>query len=133
MINCESKVFDNVASALRSKFDDIYIIGVEISDVPPRFPAVSIVQTQNEVNTSGSTFEHVENVASEEYKIEVCSNLESPKEAKEQIIEIISIIDGVMGGLYYVRSFCQPIPNADTKYTRRIARYKNTTVTEEDM
>lgn len=128
MIDYESEVFDAVATALRDKFDGIYVIGVELSDAPSQFPAVSFVQTGNEVNTMYSTFDSVENVATEEYKAEVYSNLESPKEAKAQTKEITAVIDGVMSGLFYIRTFCQPIPNADTKYTRRVARYKKSNV-----
>lgn len=128
MIDYEEIVFDAVAAALRARYNDIYVIGVELSDVPPRFPAVSFVQKNNETNKKYSTFECVENVASEEYEANVYSNLESTKEAKAQTKEIVEVIDEVMLGLYYPRTFCQPIPNADTRYTRRVARYKKTNV-----
>ena len=128
MIDYEEIVFEAIATALRNRIEGIYVIGVELSDVPPQFPAVSVVQKQNEANTKYSTFDNVENVASEEYEINAFSNLESSKAAKEQTKEIIAVIDGVMSDLFYIRSFCQPIPNADTKYTRRVARYKKTNV-----
>jgi hypothetical protein len=128
MIDHEEEVFDAVSAALRDNFEGIYIIGVELSDEPPRFPAVSFVLKNSEVNRQGSTFESVQNVASEEYETQIYSNLETPKEAKKQTKEILSVIDGVMSDLFYIRSFSQPIPTADTKYTRRVARYKNTNI-----
>lgn len=128
MIDNEQLVYDEVSTALRTAFDGIHIVGVEITDTPPQFPAVSITQSDSSVNGRYSTFEKVDNVAEEEYKFEVCSNLESPKEAKEQTKNIIAVIDGVMSDLFYIRSFCQPIPNADSKITRRVARYKKTDV-----
>lgn len=128
MIDHEEEVFDAVSTALRNEFESIYVIGVELSDEPPRFPAVSFVLKNNEVNARGSTFESVQNVASEEYETQIYSNLESPKEAKSETKEILAVIDGVMSDLFYIRSFSQSIPNADTKYTRRIARYKNTNI-----
>lgn len=128
MIDYEDIVFSSVADELRKQFSDIYIIGTEWSDAPPRFPAVSVVQIGNEVNEKYSTFDSVENVASEEYKFEVCSNLESARSAKQQTKDIVSVIDGVMNGLSYPRVFCQPIPSADDKISRRVARYKKTNV-----
>lgn len=133
MIDCEDIVFERVSSALRDRFDGIFITGVELTDVPPQFPATSIVQTNSEVNKRYSTFDSVENVDSEEYKFDVCSNLEGQKAAKDQTKEIIAVIDGVMCDLYYIRTFCQPIPSADNKYTRRVARYIKTNITQEDL
>lgn len=128
MIDNEQLVYDEVSTALRAAFDSIFIVGAEITDAPPQFPAVSIVKKNSGVNTKYSTFESVENVASEEYEFGIFSNLENQKEAKLQTKEILAVINGVMCDLYYIRSFCQPIPNADRKYTRNIARYKKTDV-----
>ena len=128
MIDNEQLVYDEVSKALRDAFDGIFIAGVEITYAPPQFPAVAIVKKNSEVNKSYSTFEYVENVASEEYEFGVFSNLESQKDAKQQVKNIIAVIDGVMCDLFYIRSFCQPIPNVDRKYTRLVARYIKTNV-----
>ena len=128
MIDNEQLVYDKVSAALRAKFDIIFIIGVEITDTPPQFPATSIIQSNSSVNGRYSTFEKVDNVAEEEYKFDVYSNLESQKDAKQQTKDILAVIDGVMCELFYIRSFCQPIPTADKKSTRLVARYKKTDV-----
>lgn len=128
MIDNEQLVYDEVSTALRDAFDGVFITGVEITDAPPQFPAVAIVKRNSEVNKRYSTFGYVENVASEEYEFGVFSNLESQKDAKQQTKDIIAIINGVMCDLFYIRSFCQPIPNADRKYTRLVARYKKSNV-----
>ena len=129
MIDNEDVVYDAATSALRRAFDGIFITGVEITDTPPQFPAVSIVKKNSGVNEKYSTFENVENVAIEEYEFGIHSNLDSQKEAKEQTKSILAVINGVMcDDLFYIRSFCRPIPNADTKYTRHVARYKKTDV-----
>lgn len=133
MIDCEEIVYERVSSALRAKFKPIFITGVELTDVPPKFPAASIVQTNSEVNKRYSTFDNVENVASEEYKFDVYSNLTEQKRAKQQTKDIIAVIDGVMSDLHYIRTFCQPIPSADSKYTRHVARYIKTNITQEDL
>ena len=128
MIDNEQLVYDSVSTALRAAFDGIFIIGVEMTDTPPQFPAVSIVQLNSSVNGRYSTFQKVDNVVEEEYKFDICSNLEDQKDAKHQTKEIFAVIDGVMSELFYIRSFSQPIPNADSKFTRHVARYKKTDV-----
>lgn len=128
MIDNEQIVYDEVSAALRNVFNGIFITGVEITDTPPQFPAVSIVKKSSAVNERGSTFESIENVVSEEYEFGIYSNLESQKDAKSQAKEILAVINGVMCDLFYIRSFSQPIPNADSKFTRHVARYKNTNV-----
>lgn len=131
MINHETMVFDAVSAALRDAFDVIFISGVELVDTPPQFPAVSIVQTNNEVNMRGSTFEHIENAAIETYTFNIFSNLESLRDAKNQIQTIAEVIDEVMSGLFYPRIFSQPVANADAKISRRIVRYTKNDVTME--
>ena len=131
MIDNEDVVYDHTSAALRKAFDGIFITGVEITDTPPRFPAVYIVKKNSGVNARYSTFDSVENVATEEYEFGAFSNLEEQREAKRQAKEIIAVIDGVMCDLFYIRSFCQPIPSADAKITRHIARYRKTNVTQE--
>lgn len=128
MIDNEQLVYDEVSTALRTAFDGIFIIGAEITDAPPQFPAVSIVLKSSAINERYSTFEYVENVVAEEYEFGVHSNLEDLKAAKDQTKAIMEVINEIMCGLYYIRTFCQPLPGADTKYTRRVARYKKTNV-----
>ena len=129
MIDNEDIVYDAVSTALRSAFNGIFITGVEITDTPPQFPAVSVVQKNSGANERYSTFENVENVASELYEFGIHSNLESQSEAKKQTKDILAVINGVMcDSLFYIRSFCQPIPSADSKISRLIARYKKTNI-----
>ena len=128
MIDDEQVIYEEVSRALRKRFEGITITGVEIVGTPPRFPAVSIVLKNSEVNTKYSTFESVENAARAEYEVNVYSNLVSEKKAKQQTKDIVAVIDGVMSSFFYIRSFNQPIPSADTGNTRRVARYKNANV-----
>lgn len=128
MIDHEDMIYNAVSTAVRRAFGGIFITGVEITDTPPQFPALSITQSNSTANERYSTFEKVDNVDSEEYKFDVYSNLESQREAKQQTKDIIAVIDGVMSDFFYIRSFCQPIPGVDPKNTRRVARYKNNNV-----
>ena len=127
MIDKETEIFNAVAAALRKHFNDIYVIGAEISSAPPKFPAVSFVQTNNAVRGAFSTFDSLENVVSEDYKAEVYSNLETSKEAQTK--EITSVISYVMSSLGYERTFCEVVPNNDSTINRRMSRYrKNNTI-----
>ena len=126
MIDKETEIFKAVASALRSKIKGIYVIGAEMSPTPPKFPAVSFVQTNNATKTEYSTFDSLENVITEDYKAEVFSNLEKGKEAQTK--EITSIISDVMSKYDYVRTFCEVVPNADSTINRRMSRYRKNNV-----
>ena len=126
MIDKETEIFKVVSKELRNKFNGIYVIGAEMSDAPPRFPAVSFVQTNNAVKTEYSTFLSLENVVGEDYKAEVFSNIEKGKEAQTK--EISSVISDVMRDLGYERTFCEIVPNTDATINRRMSRYRKNNV-----
>ena len=126
MIDKENEIFKAVSTALRKKIKGIYVIGAEMSPTPPKFPAVSFVQTNNSTKTEHSTFDSLENVVTEDYKAEVFSNLEKGKETQTK--EITSIISDVMSGLGYVRTFCEVVPNTDSTINRRMSRYRKNNV-----
>ena len=126
MIDKESEIFSAAAKALRLKYKSIYVIGTELTSTPPKFPAVSLVQSNNSVRAEYATFDSLENVAREDYKVEVFSNLEKGKEAQTK--EITSVISDVMRSLGYERTFCQPIANGDPTIARRVSRYTKNNV-----
>ena len=126
MIDKGNEVFEAVASALRQKIKSIYVIGAEMSPTPPKFPAVSFLQTNNVTKTEYSTFYSLENVVTEDYKAEVYSNLEKGKEVQTK--EITNIISDVMSELGYVRTFCEIVPNTDATINRRMSRYRKNNV-----
>ena len=121
MIDKEFEVFEYVATRLRKKHKTIYVVGTELTDTPPKFPAVSLVQTNNTVKTEHSTFDSLENVVREDYKAEVFSNLDVGKE--KQTKEITMDISDYMTELGYERTFCEVIPNGDSNISRRMSRY----------
>lgn len=128
MVDKEDELFAVIAKELRKKFDGIYIIGKQLSSEPPRFPAVSIIQENNIVNTRYSTFDEMENVAHIAQYIEIYSN---DKEQKEEICKSISLaIDNVLKTHGYCRMLNQPMVNADDTIARRIMRYKKENETQ---
>jgi hypothetical protein len=126
LIDKENEIFKAVSTALRKKIKSIYVIGAEMSPTPPKFPAVSFIQTNNDIKNEYATFDSLENVVGEDYKAEVYSNLEKGKEAQTK--EITSIISDVMSGLGYVRTFCEVVPNTDSTINRRMSRYRKNNV-----
>ena len=126
MIDKETEIFKAVATALRNKIKGIYVIGAEMSPTPPKFPAVSFIQTNSSIKTEHSTFSSLENVVAEDYKAEVFSNLEQGKEAETK--EITKIISDVLGGFGYIRTFCEVVPNTDSTINRRMSRYRKNNV-----
>lgn len=126
MIDKEQEIFDTVASKLRVKFEGIYVVGTELTTTPPRFPAVSIIQTNNSVRGEYSTFERLENVVKEDYKAEVYSNLEMGKEAQTK--KITTEISDIMHSLGYERTFCEPVANLDATIARRVSRFAKNNV-----
>ena len=126
MIDKENEIFKAVSTTLRKQIKGIYVIGAEISSAPPKFPAVSFVQTNNTAKTEHSTFDSIENVVTEDYKVEVYSNLEKGKETQTK--EITNIISDIMSGLGYARTFCEVVPNTDSTINRRMSRYRKNNV-----
>ncbi len=127
MIDKENEVFQAVAAGLRKKYKGIYVVGTELITAPPRFPAVSLIQTNNSIRTEYATFDRLENVVKEDYKAEVYSNLETGKEAQTK--EITTEISDIMNSLGYERTFCEPVANLDATISRRVSRFVKNNVT----
>lgn len=126
MIDKEPEIFTVIAEKLRYEFPGIYVVGTELTTTPPKFPSVSLVQTNNSNKSEYSTFNSLENVVREDYKAEVFSNLEKGKEAQTK--EITKVISDVMCELEYERTFCEMIPNNDATICRRMSRYAKNNV-----
>ena len=126
MIDKEKEIFNAVASTLRKKYKGIYVIGSDLSSNPSKFPAVSFTQTNSAIRENYSTFSALENVVQEDYKAEVISNLTEGKET--QCKDITATISDVMATFGYVRTFSEPMLNADPTIARRISRYRKSNV-----
>ena len=131
MIDNERYIFNKVATALRKEYDVIYITDTEITDTPPKFPAVSVIMTNNTVTSGYVTFGKLEIVVNEEYKIEIFSNL-SDGYGRDEIKGILETVNAVMTDENAFRTFSEPIFNADPSISRRIARYRITQTKQEE-
>lgn len=122
MINIENDVFSIVSTKVRESFPDIYMSGEYVKS-PPTFPATSLVEMDNTVNTVTQTSGENENHVSVMYEVNTYSNKIRGKKAECK--EIMSVIDSEMLSLGFTRVMMQPIPNMDDATIYRItARYQ---------
>lgn len=134
MIDIENDIFSAVAVPLREKYGKdakgqykIWVSG-ESTDVPARFPAVTIEEKDNYVFTRASTVK-IENAASVMYEVNVYTNRVGYK--KQDAQEIMSFVDEILAGLKFNRTMMQPIDNlSDATIYRMVARYEATVDTD---
>lgn len=121
MIDVENEIFNSVATDVRAKYPDIYIVG-EYVKTPPKFPCVSLVEMDNQSYQQTEDSGSVENHASLMYEVNIYSNKTVGK--KSECKAIAALIDERMLALGFARTMLQPIPNLDdaTIY-RMVGRY----------
>ena len=120
MIDIENKVFNEIVTQVQYYFNDASVYS-EAIDVPSSFPCVTMEETSNMVYAKSSDSSALENHARITYEFNIYSNLESGK--KSQAKDIQSIIDSVMEGYNFTRTFCSPMPNQDRTIYRIVSRY----------
>ena len=117
-----AKIFDPIATALRAEFDGIYVTG-EYVDAPPRFPAVSIVEADNYIDTEAMSSKADEEYAIVMYEVEVYTNLETGKQMQAR--QILSKVDAILYDFNFTRLSTTPVPNlANRSIYRLVARYR---------
>lgn len=122
MIDIESLVFSEIATALRATFTGIYV-GSEETNSPAEFPAVTIVEQDNSVFQRMRTL-NIENAVSLMYEVNVFSNAIGGRK-KLQAKSILSVIDEVFTRMGFTRTMCSPVDNLqDNTITRYVARYE---------
>ena len=121
MIDCENDIFNDVATHVRVKYPDIYMVG-EYVKTPSRFPCVSLVEMDNQSYQRTEDSGNVENHISVMYEVNIYSNKQVGKKAECKAIA--ALIDERMLALGFARTMLQPIPNLDdaTIY-RMVGRY----------
>lgn len=130
VIDIENQIFAAVATPLREKYGkdakgdyNIWVSG-ESAAVPAKFPAVTIEEKDNYVNTRASTV-NIENAVNVMYEVSVYTNRVGYK--KQEAQEIMNVVDGVLSGLLFTRTMMQPIDNlSDATVYKLVARYTAT-------
>lgn len=117
-----AKVYDPIAKALREEFQGIYVTGENII-APPRFPAVSIVEADNYIDTETMSTKPDEEYSVIMFEVEVYTNKEGYKQSQAR--EILGFIDAKLYDLNFTRLSVTPVPNmASTSIYRLVARYR---------
>ena len=127
MIEAESLIYTKLATALRTAFPGIFVTGEKVA-APESFPCVSIVEQGNSTYRRSLDGEPTEHHANLMYEIECYSNKQPGR--KTECRQIAAVFDEIMLGLYFTRTFLEPIPNAVTSIYRIVGRY--TAVISED-
>ena len=131
MIDCEAKVFQACADAFRAAYPNGYIAPEYVSQ-PPKFPAVSVVEMDNNVDERAMDNGNIENAVNVMYQVDVYSNLNKGKKAQAKAI--VALIDEVLVKYRFVRTFCNPIQNMnDATIYRMTARYRRRITDTETM
>ena len=128
MINVENEIFDIIANAVRNAYPGAFVVG-EYVKAPPRFPYVSIIESDNAVYDKTQTSGNLENHANLMYEVNVYSNKKSGK--KSECKAIASLIDNEFATLGFSRTMLQPIPNVeDATIYRMVGRYMGVVSTD---
>ena len=131
MIDVESVVFQKCADAFRAAYPNGYIAGEYVSK-PPKFPAVMVVEMDNNVDERAMDNGNIENAVNVMYQVDVYSNLNKGKKAQAKTI--IALIDEVLAQYRFIRTFCNPIQNMnDATIYRMTARYRRRITDTETM
>lgn len=131
MIDVESAVFQKCADAFRAAYPNGFIAGEYVSQ-PPKFPAVMVVEMDNNIDERAMDNGNVENAVNVMYQVDVFSNLNKGKKAQAKAI--IALIDDVLAQYRFIRTFCNPIQNMnDATIYRMTARYRRRITDTETM
>lgn len=125
MIDVESRIFTEIATALRTEFPGIVVTG-EYTSAPAKFPYASIVEADNYIDSRYLDSGDEEKFARLMYEVNVYSNKQGTK--KSECREILNFIDKMMYSRNFTRISMTPVPNLeDAKIYRLSARYEGVT------
>lgn len=131
MIDVESQVFQKCADAFRAAYPNGYIAPEYVSK-PSKFPAVMVVEMDNNVDERAMDNGSIENAVNVMYQVDVYSNLNKGKKAQAKAI--IALIDEVLAQYRFIRTFCNPIQNFnDATIYRMTARYRRRITDQENI
>ena len=121
MIDIENDVFNAVENAVKAEFPTVYVTG-EYDDSPASFPAVTIVEADNNIVDSMRT-DVVENAVSVMYEVNVYSNRAAARKTEAKAIS--NLIDNLLTGYGFTRMMRSQVPNlANAKVYRIVSRYR---------
>ncbi len=122
MIDIENKVFNDISVALSNAFSVKYPNMSKYSEyveLPSAFPCVSLYEESNEIIDSRATLQEKEEYATIYY---ICNIYTT--DGKQSAKEIAKVVSDGMKQLNFVRTFYNPIPNADRSIYRITMRFR---------
>lgn len=121
MIDIESQVFQNVATAFRTAYPDGFIASEYVAK-PSKFPAAFVVEMSNTATRSTQDSGSLERHADVMYQVDIYSNRIKGKKAECR--GAAEVIDAEFAKMGFTRTFLNPIPNMNDATIYRItARY----------
>lgn len=120
MIDVEGQVFTPIATMLRARVPKVFVTP-EYVPKPPRFPAVSIVETTNTVAWSMADSGGIEHGSDVMYQVDVYTA--STVTPKAECKRIIGLIDEQFAMMGFTRTYLNATPNMDDALYRMTARY----------
>ena len=121
MIDIENVIFTELATAIRTAYSGASVYG-EYVEVPASFPCVTIVEADNRVMERTRDLSGIEHYAEVMYEINIYTNDANGKKSKAKAIA--QIVDSVMSGRLFTRTFRGQTPNIDRTIYRITMRYK---------
>lgn len=130
MIDIENEIFTKIATALREKYDGIFVTG-EYVQSPSSFPCVSIIESDNAVYRNGISSTETENYATLMYEVNIYSNKKVGK--KSECKSIAKTLDTIMASLNFTRMLLNPIQNFEDATIYRICGRYRAIVSKENV
>lgn len=115
-------MFSEVAAALRAGVKSISVYS-EYTDVPAKFPAVTIVESNNTILQRMRTLK-IENAVNLTYEVNIYSNAVGGNK-KLEAKQIQDIVDRAFEQMGFTRTACNPMANLqDVNIYRLYSRYE---------
>ena len=121
MSDNEQQIYMQISNKIKEKYLDAQITNQKLSINQTKYPAVSIVLTNNSVVSQYSTFDQIESVCNEVFEFEVANSHES---GMSDVKAILMIIDEQMNEFGYLRIQQGLIEDKEINDIRRLAKYE---------
>lgn len=121
MSDNEQQIYMQISNKIKETYLDVVITNQKLPINQTKYPAVSIVLTDNSVLSKYSTFDQIENVCNEVFEFEVANSLES---GMSDVKAILTIIDEKMNEFGYLRMELGLIEDKEINDVRRLAKYE---------
>lgn len=121
MIDIENKVFNDIATVLRTTHSGISVYG-EYIDTPSSFPCVTLVEDDNYTHKESQDTDLHEHNVNVSYTANIYSNKVNGKKAEAK--QIANELDNLMQSMNFTRTMRNQVPNIDRTIYRIVEKYQ---------